>query len=252
KGPAFSAKSPVPAYFSPERNLGRHYLYADGGFHADWYVGYNNCWIIKLPPVPTGGFAKGPFTGLTPFPERDDPQLGGSSQGIFMLLGKYQIGTAYELSGGLRVNRWSGAYAVQTTSGPLAQWNEPFNVNWGGIDANGVPNPGYSARSTDFMLGVRKYVNPKLVGYVGLTYLGKASTDNPSERGQSNSALFASIGARYVVDGGLSVSGSLNAVSYARKGLAPLSMGSHDAFSNVDSRVANRVNWVSVEVNYQF
>ena len=56
--PAFSAKSPVPAYFSPEKNLGRHYLYADGGFHADWYVGYNNCWIIKLPPVPTGGFAK--------------------------------------------------------------------------------------------------------------------------------------------------------------------------------------------------
>src|SRR3989338_8444381 len=52
KGPAFSAKSPVPAYFSPERNLGRHYLY------ADWYVGYNNCWIIKLPPVPTGGYAK--------------------------------------------------------------------------------------------------------------------------------------------------------------------------------------------------
>ena len=58
KGPAFSAKSPVPSYFSPEKNLGRHYLYADGGFHADWYVGYNNCWIIKLPPVPTGGYAK--------------------------------------------------------------------------------------------------------------------------------------------------------------------------------------------------
>ncbi|MEK7721938.1 MAG: hypothetical protein AAB359_06070 [Elusimicrobiota bacterium] len=58
KGPAFSARSPVPAYFSPEKNLGRHYLYADGGFHADWYVGYNNCWIIKLPPVPTGDYAR--------------------------------------------------------------------------------------------------------------------------------------------------------------------------------------------------
>lgn len=56
--PAFAAKSPVPAYFSPVKNLGRYYLYADGGFHADWYVGYNNCWIIKLPPVPTGGYAK--------------------------------------------------------------------------------------------------------------------------------------------------------------------------------------------------
>jgi len=58
KGPAFSAKSPVPAYFAAEKNLGKYYLYADGGFHADWYVGYNNCWVIKLPPIPTGGYAK--------------------------------------------------------------------------------------------------------------------------------------------------------------------------------------------------
>jgi len=58
KGPAFAAKSPVPVYFAPENNLGKYYLYADGGFHADWYVGYNNCWIVKLPPVPTGSYAK--------------------------------------------------------------------------------------------------------------------------------------------------------------------------------------------------
>jgi hypothetical protein len=58
--PAFSASAAafVPSYFAPENNLGRYYLYADGGFHADWYVGYNNCWIVKLPPIPTGGFAK--------------------------------------------------------------------------------------------------------------------------------------------------------------------------------------------------
>lgn len=197
-------------------------------------------------------FAKAPFTGLTPFPKRDDAQLGGSSQGMFLLLGKYQIGTAYEVSGGVRFNRWSGAYAVPLTEGPLAQWNNPFNVDWGGVDADGVPNPGYSARSTDFMLGLRKYVDPKWVAFTGLTYLGKASTDNPSERGQSNSALFASIGADYNVGGGLSVSGSFNAVWYSRKGLAPLSMPAHDAFSNVDSRIAKRGNWVSIEANYEF
>lgn len=55
---ASSGKSPVPDYFALEKNLGRYYLYADGGFHADWYVGYNNCWIVKLPPVPAGGYAK--------------------------------------------------------------------------------------------------------------------------------------------------------------------------------------------------
>ncbi|OGR65359.1 MAG: hypothetical protein A2X31_10025 [Elusimicrobia bacterium GWB2_63_22] len=58
KGHSFAAKSPVPAYFALDKNLGKYYLYADGGFHADWYVGYNNCWVVKLPPVPTGGYAK--------------------------------------------------------------------------------------------------------------------------------------------------------------------------------------------------
>jgi len=197
-------------------------------------------------------FAKAGFTGPTPFPERDDQKLGSSSQGMFMLLSKYQIGTAYEVSGGLRFNRWSGAYAVQLTPGAQAQWNNAFNVNWGGFDANGVPNPGYSARSMDLMLGLRKYVNPKLVAYSGLTYLGRATTDNPSERGQSNSALFGSLGARYAVGGGLSVSGAVNAVVYGRKGQAPLSMPAHNAFSEIDSRVADRGNWLSVEVNYQF
>ncbi len=199
-----------------------------------------------------GAFAKAGFTGLTPFPERDDVQLNGSSQGVFLLLGKYQIGTAYEVSGGLRFNRWSGSYAVPLTTGALAQWNNPFNVDWGGTDAKGVPNPGYAARSTDFMLGLRKYVNPKIVAYTGLTYLGKAQTDNPSERGQSNSALFATLGASYAVGGGLKLSASLNAVSYARRGFAPLSMPAHDSFSNVDSRVANRGYGASIEANYQF
>lgn len=201
---------------------------------------------------PPAAFGKAPFTGLTPFPDRDDTQLNSSGQGMFMLLSKYQIGTAYELSGGLRFNRWSGSYAVPLTQGALAQWNNPFNVNWGGFDANGVPNPGYSARSMDLMLGLRKYVNPKLVAYTGLTYLGKAQTENPLERGQSNSATFVSAGARYDLGGGLTVSGALNAVYYGHKGLAPLSMPAHNAFSEIDSRVANRGNWASVEVNYQF
>lgn len=58
KAAASSGRSPVPDYFALEKNLGRYYLYADGGFHADWYVGYNNCWVVKLPPVPTGGYAR--------------------------------------------------------------------------------------------------------------------------------------------------------------------------------------------------
>ncbi len=199
-----------------------------------------------------GAFAKAGFNGLTPFADRDDQQLGGNSQSMFMLLSKYQIDTAYELSGGLRFNRWSGAYAVQLTPGAQAQWSNAFNVDWGGVDANGVSNPGYAARSTDFMLGLRKYVSPKIVGYAGLTYLGKATTANPSERGQSNSATFVSLGASYVVLPGLTVSGSVNGVNYSRKGQAPLSMPAHNSFSNVDSRITTSGQWVSFEAIYKF
>jgi hypothetical protein len=201
---------------------------------------------------PAANFAKAPFTGLTPFGSRDDKQLGGNAQSMVLLLAKYQIGTAYELSGGVRFNRWSGAYAVPVTTGVLAQWNNPFNVDWGGVDANGVPNPGYAARSTDFMLGARKYIDRQWVGYAGATYLGKGRTANPSDRGQNNTALFASLGAKYRHDDNLSFSGSVNAVFYGRKGFAPISMPAHSAFSNIDSRVAKRGNWVTFEANYDF
>ena len=201
---------------------------------------------------PAGNFAKAPFTGLTNNGGRDDPQLGGNEQSMIMLLAKYQIGSAYELSGGIRFNRWSGAYAVPVTGGVLAQWNNPFNVDWGGVDANGVPNPGYAARSTDFMIGARKYIDRQWVAHASATYLGKGRTANPSDRGQNNTALLASLGTTYTYDDRISFSGSVNAVFYGRKGFAPLSMPAHNAYSNIDSRIAKRGNWVTVEAKYEF
>jgi predicted porin len=192
-------------------------------------------------------FTKGPFTSLTSN-ATEDPLLGESSQSVILLLGKYRLDPKYEASGGIRFNRWSGAYAVNT-GGDL--WNAMWNVDWGGFDANGVPNPGYAARSTDLMFGVRRFDGP-WTSHVGVAHLGKASTDNPSERGQSNSAWFGSIGTSYDLRNGLRLYGSLNAVSYARKGLAPLSMPAHDAFSNIDSRVTDKGNWVTLGAVYNF
>lgn len=192
-------------------------------------------------------FTKGPFTSLTPF-AADDPKLGESSQSVVMLLGKYRLNPKYELSGGVRFNRWSGSYAVQTGGN---QWNAMWNVDWGGVDANGVPNPGYSARSTDLMFGVRRFDGP-WTSHIGVAHLGKARTANPSERGQSNSAWFGSLGTTYDLRNGWQMYGSVNAVLYGRKGLAPLSMPSHSAFSNVDSRVANQGNWITLGALYNF
>ncbi|MBQ0930629.1 TonB-dependent receptor [Ideonella sp. 4Y16] len=196
-------------------------------------------------------WGKAPFGGLTPFPA-DDPLLGGSSQGMAMLMVRHLLNPQLELSGGVRFNRWSGAYAVQTTPGALGRWNNMFNVDWGGVDANGVPNPGYAARSTDGMLGVRYRWDDQLTLGAGLVYLGRASTKNPSERGQSNTLSVASASVGYTVNEHINLYASASAYQYGRKGLAPLSMPANDAFTRIDSRVATRGNSVAVGVNFTF
>jgi predicted porin len=190
-----------------------------------------------------------PFGGLTPF-SRDDDKLGGSGQSIAMVMGRYQFNAKIELLGGLRMNRWSGAYAVQTTTGNQAQWNSMFNVDWGGTK-DGVPNPGYSARSTDVVVGAR-YRMGQWTASTGMLHLGKASTSNPSERGQSNSLTINTVGLSYDVGGGLQAYGMAGMAHYGRKGLAPLSMPAHNAFTNIDSRTATRGNWVGVGAVYTF
>ena len=191
-----------------------------------------------------------PFIGLTTNPA-DDDKLGGSAQSIFQLMGRYWFTRQVEATAGIRFNRWSGAYAVPTTEGRGGLWNNMFNVDWGGFDANGVPNPGYPARSTDLMAGVRYLTGPWSVT-AGLVYLGRASTDNPSERGQRNDALINTVGLNYDFGNGLRVYGLAGMVHYGRKGLAPLSMPAHNAFTNVDPRVATRGNWFGVGAVYTF
>jgi hypothetical protein len=195
------------------------------------------------------GWGHAPFGGLTPFPE-DDSKLGGSGQSIAMVMARYQLSARWEVSGGLRFNRWSGAYAVQTTTGPQGRWNSMFNVDWGGT-RDGVANPGYEATSTDFMLGLRARQGAWTAS-TGMVYLGKASTDNPSERGQSNTLTINTLGLNYDFGNGLQSYLMAGMVKYGRKGLAPLSMPAHNAFTNVDSRVATRGNWFGAGAVYTF
>jgi predicted porin len=182
----------------------------------------------------------GPFYGLTA-DAADDAKLGGSGQSIALVMARYQWDSRLELSAGVRRNRWSGAYAVITQPGPPALWNNMFNVDWGG-KLNGVDNPGYAATSTDFMLGAR-YRMGAWTASTGMAFLGKARTDNPSERGQSNSALINSAGLNYDTGTGVQVYGLAGHVKYGRLGLAPMSMPGNAAFTNVDSRIATNGNW---------
>ena len=190
----------------------------------------------------------GPFSALAQDPA-SDRLLGGSGQSIAMAMARYQVDSRIEVSGGIRRNRWSGAYPVvigniTTAIGPQALWNNMFNVDWN-------TNTPHAATSTDLMLGAR-YRKGKWTTSTGMVYLGKASTNNPSERGQSNTALVNTLGLNYEVGGGLQVYGLAGMVHYGRRGLSPLSSPGNSAFTNVDSRVNNRGNWFGLGAVYVF
>ena len=203
-------------------------------------------------------FGHGVFTGLTPFPI-DDAKLGSSNQSIAMIMGRYQLTPNWEISAGLRGNRWSGAYAVVTTpqntntgTGLIddARFNEMFNVDWS-KDLGGGVFKGYPATSVDMMLGLR-YITGPWTAYTGFVHLGAAATSNPSDRGQSNSAAVNTLGLKYNFRNGFEVYGTLGMVNYAKLGLAPISMPANSAFTNVDSRVKTRGNWLTLGAVYTF
>lgn len=194
-------------------------------------------------------FGAAVFDGLFYNPVADS-KVGSSGQSVGVFQATYQLNPKIEISGGVRRNRWTGAYAAVVIPGPPAQWNNMFNVDWGGT-LNGVPNPGYPATSTDVTMGAR-YRMDKWTFATGLVYLGTANTANPSERGQSNSALINTIKANYSYTKDLEFSAFAGMIHFKNKGLSPLSMPSNSTINNIDSRVTKAGNWIGVGAKYSF
>ena len=200
-------------------------------------------------------FGHAPFSSLF-YDSRFDQNLGSSSQGIAMIMARYDVDPKLQLSAGLRGNRWSGAYAKflqSKTVNPAGFdiWNNPFNVDWS-QDLGGGVYKGYPATSIDLVFGARYKVTDKLAAYTGMVHLGAAATGNPSQRGQSNAATINVLGASYDYGYGLRFSGVVGMVNYAKRGLAPISMPSHQAFTGVDSRLTTRGYWVGTGATYTF
>jgi hypothetical protein len=200
-------------------------------------------------------FGQTPFTGLF-YDNSFDGSLGGSGQGMAMLMARYNYSTKLDLFGGIRANRWSGAYAVLLQSrtanpGGYDIWNNPFNVDWS-TDLGGGVYKGYSAESIDAVIGARYRVTGDWVLYGGVLYLGKADTDNPSERGQSNSATLGTIGLEYDFGFGLRARTYAGVVHYGQKGLSPMSMASNSVFTDIDSRLVRTGSWFGAGLIYTF
>lgn len=56
--PSLSTSVVVPTIISLAPTVHDYTRFADGGPDANWYVGFNNAWIVKLPPAPIGDFQR--------------------------------------------------------------------------------------------------------------------------------------------------------------------------------------------------
>jgi hypothetical protein len=199
-----------------------------------------------------GAWGQSPFTGVTPFALNDRDvipggiRFSGTHQSIAMLMARYQVNAAVEVSGGIRQNNWSGSSIGYD---PATDWKAGFNVDYSNLLLLG--SPGYPASSVDLLLGGRYRTGPWSF-VAGMVYLGAADTKNPSDRGQGNTALFNTLGVRYDYAPGLELGATGGMVHYGQKGLSPLSMPGNASFSNVDSRISQDGSWLTVGMLYKF
>jgi hypothetical protein len=56
--PSVPPPNDYPEYVSQLPNPNDYSLFANGGWDGNWYVGYNTCWIKKLPRIPTGDYTR--------------------------------------------------------------------------------------------------------------------------------------------------------------------------------------------------
>ncbi len=58
EAPVFSTSTILPTYLSLAASINDFGRFADSGSDANWFIGFNNAWIIKLPPAPLGDFSR--------------------------------------------------------------------------------------------------------------------------------------------------------------------------------------------------
>ena len=58
EGPSTEQRSRLPVYVSLNSNINDFGRFADGGPDENWYIGFNNAWIVALPPAPIGEYSR--------------------------------------------------------------------------------------------------------------------------------------------------------------------------------------------------
>jgi len=196
--------------------------------------------------------AQGNTNGAVSSPDYEEP-----SQNVLMVQGNYWMNPSWKFTYGLRRSEWSGQ-AQQCDFGPVSVvanacfWDQP------GFNYSDQIDKVYSAVSWDAMLGAG-YTRGKWTYTAGGVYLDTASTDNPVEWGQENTAIFLNLGIYRDLPeislGGVfkaEVYAGLGRVMFGREGPAPLSMPNNTAFGGVDPRTSESGNFFTIGANLNF
>lgn len=191
--------------------------------------------------------AQGNTNGLVSSPDYETP-----TENVLMLMGTYWMNQHWNFSYGLKRSDWSGQ-AQQCDYGPVSPVESECFWDQAGFNYSNDINKAYSAVVYDFMLGAAYVLNDKWTFTAGGVYLNKASTNNPVEWGQDNTATFLNLGVYRNVPEiykNIQVYLGIGRVMYDRQGPAPLSMPSNVAFGGVDPRTSETGNIITLGVNF--
>jgi hypothetical protein len=171
---------------------------------------------------------------------------------VVILQGNHWANPQNMYTWGLRRSQWSGSAAscnYNTALGSCAFGLDP-GFNYGSAADSYL---GYKATTFDAMLGWSRYQGPYTYTLSGV-YFGHASSKNPVEWGQSNSALHINLGvARKVpeVNKGLTVTAGVGSSFFEKIGPAPVSMPNNN-FLGANPLYTRRATSATVGLTWTF
>ena len=68
----------LPDFVALHPDIHAFRAFADGGWDGNWYVGFNTCWIVKLPSAPAGNYARA-YLGERLGRAKTRPRRGGAT-----------------------------------------------------------------------------------------------------------------------------------------------------------------------------